>query len=394
MKEVLLAKYGEVALKGLNKSTFENAMIKTMERRLSHAGSFSFTHAQSTVYIVPKGDECDFELAVYLLKHVFGIATINRAACCEKELGVICDTAAEYLRPQLSRAATFKVECRRADKRFPLNSMQLAAEAGGRLLEAFPGLRVDIHDPELTVHIEIRDFGAYIHCGRTEAAGGMPSGTSGRAAVMLSGGIDSPVAAYMMAKRGLDIVGVHFESPPYTSERALLKVLSLGQKVSEYCGILPVFSVPFADIQLTIRDNCPEELFTVLMRRSMVRVCEAIAKREKCTAMVTGESLAQVASQTLAAIVCTDAAAGMPILRPLIGMDKTEIIEIARRIDTFETSILPFEDCCTLFTPKHPRTRPTLAEIIEAEAAVDLEPLELAAAENAKLHVQHFYDNL
>lgn len=394
MKEVLLAKYGEVALKGLNKSSFENSMIKTMERRLSYAGDYQITHAQSTIYIEPKSDECDIDLAVELLRRVFGIATINRAAVCKKELDTICQTAAEYLKEQLSAAHSFKVECRRADKSFPLNSMQLAAEAGGRLLEAFPRLRVDIHNPELTVHIEVRDYGAYVHCGRTEGAGGMPSGTSGRAAIMLSGGIDSPVAAYMMAKRGLDLVGVHFESPPYTSERARLKVLSLGQRVSEYCGILPVFAVPFTDIQLLIKDNCPEELFTVLMRRSMVRVCEMIASREKCTAMITGESLAQVASQTLAAIVCTDAAAGMPILRPLIGMDKTEIIDIARRIGTFETSILPFEDCCTVFTPKHPRTRPTLDEIERAEAMVDLPPLEAAAAAGATLYMQHFYDNL
>lgn len=394
MREVLLAKYGEVALKGLNKGMFEGAMLKTIAKRLSYAGEFSLSHAQSTIFIVPQNDECNIDFALDLLKHIFGISAINRAARCDKELSAICDTAAEYLSNELSAAHSFKVECKRSDKKFPLNSMELAAEVGGKLLERFPNLSVDLHTPQLIVTVEVRDFGAYVHCGKIAAAGGMPTGTSGRAAIMLSGGIDSPVAAYMLAKRGLDLIGVHFESPPYTSGRALQKALTLGQKISEYCGILPIFAVPFADIQLEFKKYCPEEFFTVLMRRSMMRITEAIAIKERCAAMASGESLAQVASQTLAAIVCTDAAANMPVLRPLIGMDKSEIIEIARRIDTLETSNLQYEDCCTIFTPKHPRTRPSLAEIEQAEQrAENLAALEKEAIENAKLYVAHFYDN-
>lgn len=393
MKEVLLAKYGEVALKGLNKGMFETALIKNLSKRLAYAGEFRFSHAQSAIYVEPVSDGCDIDFALELLRHVFGFSALNRAAVCEKEVGAICRTAAAYLGGQLAHVASFRVEGRRSDKKFPLNSMQLAAEVGGYLLGQFPHLHVDLHQPQLTVHVEVRDYGAYVHAGKIEAAGGMPTGTGGRCALMLSGGIDSPVAGYMLAKRGVELVGVHFESPPYTSERAREKALTLGQRVSRYAGDIPIFIVPFADIQLAFRRSCPEELFTILMRRSMVRICEMVARKEHCQAMATGESLAQVASQTMAALVCTDAVAGMPVLRPLIGMDKAEIVEIARRIDTLEVSNLQYEDCCTIFTPKHPRTRPTLEEVERAEAlAADLPALEKAAFEQAQVRVVHFFD--
>lgn len=392
MREIILAKYGELALKGLNKGSFESALIKTVKRRVACAGEFSVRHAQSTIYIQPENDDSNVSLACELTQRVFGLSAINRAAMCEKSFDAICETAVQYLAPQLSAAKTFKVDAKRSDKSFPLDSMQIGAQLGGYILERFPHLQAEMKRPQLTVTAEVRDFGAYVHCGNIGAAGGMPSGTSGRAAVMLSGGIDSPVAAYMMAKRGLDLVAVHFQSPPYTSERALQKVYALACIVSRWCGCLPVFAVPFTDIQLRLREKCPEQLFTVLMRRSMVRVTQYICEKEQCRAMITGESLAQVASQTLDAIACTNAAASIPVLRPLIGMDKTEIVEIARKIDSFETSILPYEDCCTVFTPKHPKTRPQLEEIVAAEQAAQIEELERQAAQGAVFRIFHFSD--
>lgn len=393
MKEILLAKYGELALKGLNKNSFEAALVKTIRRRVSTAGDFEVYTAQSTAYIEPKNENCDMDYAVEQLKKVFGISALERAAVCEKEFDALCRLSVEYLGSKLEKAATFKVDAKRSDKSFPLNSMDIGRELGGYILERYPHLKADMRFPDITVTAEIRDFGAYVHSGNLGAAGGMPTGTSGRAAVMLSGGIDSPVAAYMMAKRGLELVAVHFQSPPYTSERALMKVYSLAKIVSGFCGNLPTFAVPFTDIQLALRDNCPEEYFTVLMRRSMVRVTQMICEKEGCNAMITGESLAQVASQTLLAINCTDAAADRPILRPLIGMDKTEIIEIARKIGSFETSILPYEDCCTVFTPKHPKTKPRLSDVEKAEqSAGNLAQLEQQAAENAAFRMFHFFD--
>ncbi len=395
MNEVILAKYGELALKGLNKSSFESVLTKTVSRRVARAGNFRVRHAQSTIYVEPQDENCDIGFALDMMGRVFGIAALDRAAVVEKDLDTICRAADSYLSAELAAAHTFKVSAKRADKKFPLTSMELAAKLGEYLLERHPKLKADMQTPQLDVNVEIRDFGAYIHKGKIAAAGGMPTGTSGRAAFMLSGGIDSPVAAYMMAKRGLDLVAVHFQSPPYTSERALAKVIDLAQIVSCYVGNIAVFAVPFTEIQLALRDHCPEELFTVLMRRSMVRVTDIICAAENCHAMITGESLAQVASQTLLAINCTDAAAKLPVLRPLIGMDKNEIVDIARRIGTFETSILPYEDCCTIFTPKHPKTKPRIADVEAAESAcLNLSEMEAKAAAGAELHMVHFYDKL
>jgi len=393
MNEVLLAKYGELALKGLNRGSFESALLKTIRRRVSAAGQFKIHKAQSTVFIEPLEERCDIDKACGLLKNIFGIAAINRALVTDKDVDTIFGDAAKYLADKLSAAGTFKVSAKRADKSFPLNSMELARELGGYLIEQFPDLKVSMNTPDVNVVVEVRDFAAYIHTGNIEAAGGMPAGTSGRAAVMLSGGIDSPVAAYMMAKRGMDLCGVHFMSPPYTSERALDKVVRLAQKISNYCGAFALLCVPFTDIQLAIRDMAPEEFFTVLMRRSMVRITNIICAVEHCGAIVTGESLAQVASQTLDAIRCTDDVSEFPILRPLIGMDKIEIIAAARKIDTFDISIEPHQDCCTVFTPRHPKTKPKITDIETAEEGINgLAQLEQNAAKAFTVKMLHFSD--
>ncbi len=369
MREIILAYQGEMALKGLNKSSFESVLLKIIRRRLKSIGTFKVYKAQSTMYIQPEDEQAiaNMDEAFERVEKVFGIATVSRAAICEKNFEDITKTAKAYLQKQLQEARTFKVSAKRSDKTFKMNSMEIGRELGGELLEAYPHLKVDVKKPQLNVTVEIRDFAAYVHAGKVPGAGGMPVSTSGKAALMLSGGIDSPVAGYMMAKRGLSLTAVHFASPPYTSERAKRKVLDLARKIAPYTGNLKVYVVNYTEPQVYIRDNAPKELFTVLMRRSMMRITEIICKEVDAKAIITGESLAQVASQTLMALACTDEAQKLPVLRPCIGMDKVEITDIARKIDTFETSIQPYEDCCTLFTPPHPKTKPTLAEIHEAE---------------------------
>ncbi len=384
MKEVILVKNGELALKGLNRRTFEDILIKNMRFRLKDLGKFTFTPAQSTIMVAPASEDTDLDEAQKRLLKVFGIAALSRAAAVDKDLDVILSTAGAYLREQLETAQTFKVEAKRADKSFPLTSPEISRETGARILETFPHLRVDVHAPDVTVMVEIRDQYAYIHGNQYKGAGGMPVGSSGRAALLISGGIDSPVAGWMMAKRGLRLVGIHFASPPYTSPRAEMKVHTLCKKVAQYSGRIPLFVVPFTHIQEEIRTKCPEDLFTLIMRRIMMRCAEILARREDCGALITGESVGQVASQTMQAIAVTDPAATMPVFRPLIGMDKSEVVDISKKIDTFETSILPFEDCCTVFTPKHPKTKPKLAQVEEAEQALDLEALIAEAIENTK----------
>ncbi len=384
MKEVLLIKNGELALKGLNRRTFEDMLIKNMKWRLKSVGRFTFTPSQSTIVASPEDENADLGEAVEKIKKVFGIAAFSRAAAVEKDFQTVLRSAAEYLEDDLLSARTFKVEAKRSDKRFPLNSPEICRETGGYLLGKFPHLTVDVHNPDLTVNIEIRDTCAYIHGKQIKGAGGMPTGSSGKACLLISGGIDSPVAGYMMAKRGLELTAVHFASPPYTSERAEQKVHQLLEKVAVYSGRTGLWVVPFTDIQEKIKDECPEDIFTVIMRRMMMRVAQIIAVRENAGALITGESVGQVASQTMHAIACTDAVCGIPVFRPLIGMDKDEVIAVSRKIDTFDISILPYEDCCTVFTPKHPRTRPTLDYVLNAEKAFDWEPMVAAAAENAR----------
>lgn len=386
-KEVILIKNGEIALKGLNRKTFEDVLAKNIKWRLRTLGKFTITKAQSTMYIEPAQDGIDFDEAVERLQKVFGIAAFTRALVVDKDMDVIRREAVAYMADVLPYAKTFKVAAKRSDKRFPYNSPALQQELGGTLLDAYPHLKVDVHNPEVTVTVEIRDFGAYIHAQQLPGAGGMPVGTSGKALVMISGGIDSPVAAYMMAKRGLQLHAIHFVSPPYTSDRALQKVETLCEKVSEYAGSIHFHIVPFTEIQEALRDNCPEELFTILMRRLMMKISLRIAEENELKALITGESLGQVASQTIGAIAATDDVCTMPVFRPLIGMDKNEIVEIARKIDTFETSILPYEDCCTVFTPKHPKTKPKLETVREAEASFDFEPLLEEAIKNTVVKV-------
>ncbi|MGN1478358.1 MAG: tRNA uracil 4-sulfurtransferase ThiI [Acutalibacteraceae bacterium] len=384
MKEIILIKNGELALKGLNRRTFEDILIKNMRHRLSDLGKFRFTPAQSTITVEPEDDNTDLDEAVKRLLKVFGIAALSRAAAVEKDFDVILSNAGEYLAQELESARTFKVEAKRSDKNFPLKSPEICREVGGKILSRFPHLKVDVHNPDVIVNIEIRDYYAFIHGNQLKGAGGMPVGSSGRAALLVSGGIDSPVAGWMMAKRGLSLVGIHFASPPYTSQRAEMKVHTLCRKVSQYCGRIPLFVVPFTKIQEEIKTNCPEDLFTLIMRRLMMRCAEIIALREDCGALITGESVGQVASQTMQAIACTDAVPNLPVFRPLIGMDKDEVVAISRKIDTFETSILPYEDCCTVFTPKHPKTKPKLSQLEEAEKLLDVDSLVKEAVENTK----------
>ena len=384
-QEVMMIKLGEIALKGLNRKTFEDTLIKNIKWRLRNVGKFAVTRAQSTIYLEPREEGIDFDEAADRLQQVFGIAAFTRALETEKDFDAISRDAVEYLRDTLPYAKTFKVTAKRSDKKFPMTSPELQQELGAVLLEAYPHLKVDVHHPEVTVTVEIRDFGAYLHGRQLPGAGGMPVGSSGKAMVLLSGGIDSPVAAYMMAKRGLILHAVHFVSPPYTSDRARQKVEDLCEIVSQYAGRIYFHCVPFTEIQEAIREHCPEEFFTIIMRRLMMEIAIRISRENELGALITGESLAQVASQTLGAIAATDEVCTLPVFRPLIGMDKNEIIEIARRIGTFETSILPFEDCCTVFTPKHPKTRPNLAQVRAAQAAFDFAPLVEEALRNTEV---------
>ncbi len=385
MKEIILVKNGELVLKGLNRNSFEDVLIKNMKRHLADIGKFSFTKSQSTIMVEPESDETDLDDAAEALKKVFGIAALSRAAVCEKNIEDIIRTAKEYLEDELLTAKTFKVEAKRSDKKFPLNSPQICRELGGQILKAFHHLKVDVHNPDIVVTVEIRDRFAFVRGNNIKGAGGMPTGTSGRAAVLISGGIDSPVAAYMMAKRGIELISVHFASPPYTSELAEMKVMELLKKVAAYSGTITTYVVPFTEIQEAIRDYCPEDYFTLVMRRIMMKISEKIAKSQNCMALITGESVGQVASQTIYALGCTDSATDMPVFRPCIGMDKDEIIAVSRKIDTFETSIQPYEDCCTVFTPKHPKTKPKLQDVIDAENRIPkLDEMMKTAAENAK----------
>lgn len=375
MKEIILIKDGELSLKGLNRRNFEDKMVATIRRRLKGLGKVSVERAQSTIYIKPVDDDFDFAEALDRMSRIFGIAAFSRACVCEKSMADILEKAPVYLADTMRNIKTFKVEAKRADKSFPLKSPEICREVGGALLRAFPHLRVDVHNPDEIITVEVRDYAAYIRGGQIKGAGGLPVGTAGRAQVLISGGIDSPVAAYTMAKRGLVLNAIHFASPPYTSVRAEQKVKDLLSKVARYSGVIKLAVVPFTEIQEEIGKHCPEDFFTLIMRRMMMRIACRVSEADGCLGLITGESLGQVASQTLPAIAATDEVCNMPVLRPLIGMDKEEIIAISKKIDAFEISILPYEDCCTVFTPKHPHTKPKPGQCEEAERALDIEPL-------------------
>lgn len=375
MKEIILCKYGEIALKGLNKSNFESILAKNVKRRLRSLGKFDYWRAQSTMYISPLDDSIDMDEVLEALKKIFGIVKLCKALEIDKTMDAVLNDTMEYLSDALEDAETFKVEAKRADKKFPHKSPEICAELGHTILQNFPHLKVDVKNPDVVVTVEIREEHAFVNAMKIDGAGGLPIGTGGRGMLLLSGGIDSPVAGYMMAKRGMQLQAIHFEAPPYTSERARLKVEKLAEGISDYCGDINFHCVPFTDIQVAIKDNCPEELFTIIMRRLMMEIAQRICDKENCACLITGESLGQVASQTMGAIVCTDAACRMPVFRPCIGLDKSEIIEISRRIGTFDTSILPYEDCCTVFTPKHPKTRPSLSDVELGQNQFDFEPM-------------------
>ncbi|MCC8073926.1 MAG: tRNA 4-thiouridine(8) synthase ThiI [Clostridiales bacterium] len=385
MKEIILIKNGELALKGLNRSSFEDILIKNMKKRIRDLGEFTFTKSQSTIMVDPVDDDIDLDDAVDRISKVFGIAALSRACVCEKDFDSIKKTAQSYLKEQLEDAKTFKVEAKRSDKKFPMKSPEISRELGGYLLSKFKNLKVDVHNPDIIVTVEVRDKYAFVRGNNIKGAGGMPTGTSGRAGILISGGIDSPVAAYMMAKRGIELCAIHFASPPYTSELAEMKVMELLKRVAEYSGVITTYVVKFTEIQEAIRDFCPEEYFTVIMRRVMMMIAERLAKFQNCSALITGESVGQVASQTMYALACTDCAVDMPVFRPCIGMDKEEIIAVSRKINTFETSIQPYEDCCTVFTPKHPKTRPHIDDVLAAEAQIkNLDIMIETAVSNAK----------
>ena len=380
--EMLLLKLGEVVLKGLNRRSFEDKLVKTVRHRMKACGSFQVYVRQSTIYVEPQKDDCDMEAAYKAAKQIFGVVTVARAVPCEKDLNAIVETAKTYLADEFAAAKTFKVESKRADKTFYLNSIQISQAVGGDLAEIFPHVAVDVHKPDLTVYVEIREKHAYVHAPSVAGAGGLPVGTGGRAVSLLSGGLDSPVSSWMIARRGVELEMVHFESPPYTSQQAQDKVIQLAQDLTPYCGRLLIHVIPFTKIQEEIRKNCPEEYFTLIMRRFMMRIAEAVAKKAGAHALVTGESLGQVASQTMMALGVTEDVTTIPVLRPLIGTDKVEIIRIAREIGTYETSILPYEDCCTVFTPRHPAIRPDIEAVREAEAVLDIDALVAEALES------------
>ena len=384
MKEIFLLKLGEIVLKGANKRQFEDKLRQNVRRRMRPFGNFDVYLMQSTIYVEPMDEEADVEGAWDACSTIFGVVSLCRCRACEKDLDCIFQTVEEYLGDDLECAESFKVESKRSDKRFPLTSIGISQAIGGRLAEAHPTCRVDVHNPAYSVYVEVRDLAAYVHGPAVPGAGGLPTGVGGRAMCLLSGGIDSPVAAYMMAKRGVEIECVHFFSYPYTSELAKNKVLELARLVTRYCGRMTVNVVSFTQIQEAIRDNCPEEFFTLIMRRFMMEISQRIGQEHGCEALITGENLGQVASQTMQAMAVTGAVVDVPIFMPLVGMDKEEIVTIARKIGTMQTAILPYEDCCTVFTPKHPKTKPNLNQLLHAEKNLDREALILQAIENTE----------
>ncbi len=374
-REIILCKYGELILKGANLATFESLLMKDLRARARRFGDFRISHVQSTLYVEPLSDACDLSGLMASLHKLFGIAGITRAAVAEKNMEDILRVACAYLPPLLAGKHSFRVDAKRADKSFPLPSPEIAAQVGGALLSCVPGLRVDLHHPASLIRVEIRENAAYIHADQEKGAGGMPPRSGGKGLLLLSGGIDSPVAGFMMAKRGVEIEALHFESFPYTGERAREKVFTLARELCEYCTRIPVHVISLTHIQEELRAHCEEDYFTLLLRRFMMHLAERCAARYGCRALITGESLGQVASQTMAAIAVTNEIVSLPVLRPCIGLDKEEIIRIARGIGTYDTSVLPYEDCCTIFTPRHPRTRPQLEKVLSEQNKVDFAAL-------------------
>lgn len=384
-RKVILLKYGEIVLKGLNKSRFEGTLLKNIRYRLKAYGDFKVTVCQSTIYITPLNDFADVDAAAEQMSKVFGISKLCICYEVEKSVDAILGSA-ELIAPTIAGYKTFKVESKRSDKKFPYNSLEISAALGGAILERSPHIKVNVKQPDITVYVEVRESSAYIHAGSEKGAGGLPVGTAGKALLLLSGGIDSPVAGYMMAKRGIKLEAIHFESYPYTSELAFRKVCDLASIMTEYCTSFTLHSINVKHIQEVLRDSCDEPFFTLLLRRFMMRIANRVCENTDCGAFITGESLGQVASQTMEAMAVTENAADFPIFRPLIGMDKEEIVTVARKIGTFDTSILPYEDCCTVFTPKHPCTQPKIEKILEQEQKIDCDSLVLEALQSEKIY--------
>lgn len=376
MKEIILVKYGEIILKGGNRPKFEKVLMENIRNAVRNIDRIKMNIMQATIYIEPENPE-NLDLICERLSLIFGIVSITKAGVLDKNIESIREGAYEYCKKDLLPGKKFKVEAKRADKRFPLTSVELCIDVGGYLDDKIEGITCDVHNPDVTVKIEVRDYNAFVYCSENKLSGqgGMPIGTGSKATLLLSGGIDSPVAGHMMAKRGIEIDAINFFSFPYTSERAKEKVVELASILAKYTSKIDLYIVPFTEIQLAIRDNCPEEHMTLIMRRFMMKLSEKIAYKNGSAALITGESAGQVASQTLAALNVTNSVVKMPVLRPLIGMDKKEIVERSHDIGTFETSILPYEDCCTVFTPKHPTTNPKLAVIEKSEARLDVDTL-------------------
>ena len=373
MKEILLCKYGEILLKGANKRYFEDTLARELRIRARCYGNFDVYRAQSTLYVEPKDENADVDGMFEAARKVFGIVSVGRSVMCEKNMDAICALAKSYLPEKLAGKRTFKVEGRRSDKSFPLGSIEISREVGGAILSVCPWLKVDVHNPDVVVRVEIRELGAYVHAGQMKGAGGIPVGTGGKGMLLLSGGIDSPVAGYMMAKRGMKLEAVYFESFPYTSEQAREKVMELARLVAVYSGPIDLHVISLTEIQEALVKACEEDYFTLLLRRYMMAIADKLADKYGCQALITGESLGQVASQTPMALHVTNILANRPVFRPCIGMDKEEIVQIAYKIGTFEMSILPYEDCCTVFTPKHPRTKPELAKVEAQEKRLDFD---------------------
>lgn len=387
LKRVILCKYGEVALKGANRPQFEQIMMTDLRHKAKRVGNFEIYAAQSTVYVEPLDEMADIDEMLEEAKHTFGFSGLTIAAVAEKNIDDIKRVAQIYLPQFLRGDISFRAEAKRADKRFPMKSPEIAGEVGAALLEVMPNLRVDLKNPDVTVSVEIRERGAYIHADQIRGAGGLPLGSNGRGMLLLSGGIDSPVAGFMIMKRGVTVDAIHFESFPYTSEEAREKVLELATILTEYCGSMRVHVISVTHIQEELRDKCDNDYFTILLRRFMMKLAERTATANGAMALITGESLGQVASQTMQAIAVTDMMSSIPVLRPCIGMDKEDIIDISRKIGAYETSILPFEDCCTVFTPPHPRTRPEIGRVLEQESKVDFDALCEEAWESRRLFV-------
>lgn len=388
MKKIILVRYGEIMLKGLNRHVFEDKLIGNIKNSIYKSGKVKVIKSQGRIYIEPEEENYDFDAVLQKISKIFGVVSVSPVWKIDTDYEKIKATALELANNLVRENGykTFKLETKRGNKKFPMQSPEISADVGGYILENIPALTVDVKAPNFIIYLEVRE-NSYVYSETVKAHGGMPLGSNGRAMLLLSGGIDSPVAGWMMGKRGVEIEAVHFYSYPYTSERAKQKVIDLAGILSQYCGRIRLHVVPFTEIQLAINDNCPEEQLTIIMRRIMMRISEILARKNECMALITGESMGQVASQTMQALYCTDSAVNMPVFRPLIGMDKVEVIDIARKIDTFETSILPYEDCCTVFVAKHPQTKPKLEKIMKSEEAVDFEPLIEKAVEGTEVIV-------